>query len=109
MKLDKTYKNVSVSSGTLDVDELVCNCSRFLQSLQLDAAAADRLFAAEKKIAVLIDLEDDTARTGKKNILFNYFFKILEDISPKGCFFGIHPGDPGKLGFWDKSIKFSPD
>jgi hypothetical protein len=68
-----------------------------LQSLQLDAAAADRLFAAEKKIAVLIDLEDDTARTGKKNILFNYFFKILEDISPKGCFFGIHPGDPSHL------------
>lgn len=30
MKLDKVYKNVSVSTGTLDVNELVDNCFDFL-------------------------------------------------------------------------------
>jgi hypothetical protein len=34
-------------------------------------------------------------------------FNLLEDISPKGCFFGLHPGEPGRLGFWDKSIRFN--
>jgi hypothetical protein len=42
----------------------------------------------------------------KKNVLFNNIFDILEDISPRGCFFGIHPGDPGNLGFWDNSLTF---
>jgi hypothetical protein len=36
MKLDKVYENVSVSAGTVDVDELANNCFGFLRSLKLN-------------------------------------------------------------------------
>ncbi|MGD2269134.1 MAG: hypothetical protein PVI06_01935 [Desulfobacterales bacterium] len=108
MQLNETYKNVSVSTGTLYVDDLVCNCCRFLRSLELDAVTAERLLVAEYRLKASIYLNDDLTQPDKKNILFTNLFEILEDISPQGCFFGIHPGDPGTLGFWDKSIKFNP-
>lgn len=107
MKLDKAYKNVSVSTGTLDVNELAYNCFGFLRLLQLDRAKAERLQSAKQRLAASDKLNADTARILRKDLLFNYFFKLLEDISPEGCFFGIHPGDPGNLGFWDKSLKFN--
>ncbi|MGD2184917.1 MAG: hypothetical protein PVI71_02265 [Desulfobacterales bacterium] len=108
MKLDKAYINVSVSTGTLDVDELVRNCAGFLRSCRLDPATTDRLLAAEQRLAASLHLDDDPTPADKKDILFNNLMEILKDISPEGCFFGIHPGDPGTLGFWDKSINFRP-
>ena len=109
MKLDNAYKNVSVSTGTLDVNELAYNCFGFLRLLQLDRAKAERLQSAKQRLAASDKLNADTARILRKNLLFNHFFELLEDISPEGCYFGIHPGDPGNLGFWDKSLKFNPD
>ena len=106
MNLDQGYKNVSVSTETLDVDELVYNCFGFLRTLPVDTVTAERLEAAEQRLAASIYLNDDSLEPEKKNVLFNNIFKILEDISPRGCFFGIHPGDPGNLGFWDNSLTF---
>ncbi|MGD2100077.1 MAG: hypothetical protein PVG35_21075 [Desulfobacterales bacterium] len=106
MKLDQGYKNLSASTETLDVDELVYNCFGFLRTLPVDSVTAERLQAAEQRLAASIYLNEGSTQPGKKNVLFNNLFGILEDISPRGCFFGIHPGDPGNLGFWDKSIKF---
>jgi hypothetical protein len=108
MILDKSYRNVSVSTGTLDVDELVYNCFGFLRSLRLDPITTERLSAAEQRLAASIYLNKQSTQPGRKNVLFDNIFEILEDISPQGCFFGIHPGDPGNLGFWEKSVKFSP-
>jgi len=39
----------------------------------------------------------------QKEILFLDIFDILEDIAPKGCYFGTHPRDFGLIGFWDKA------
>ena len=108
MQLDEAYKNVSVSTETLDVDELVYNCFGFLRSLRLDPLTVERLLATEQRLAASIYLNDSGTRTDQKRVLFENIFEILEDISPRGCFFGKHPGDPGNLGFWHKSIKFSP-
>jgi len=108
MKLNKAYRNVSVSTGTLDVDELVYKCFDFLRSLQLDAVTSARLLVAEQRLAAATYLNDDSTQPAKRNVLFDNLFEILEDLSPRGCFFGIHPGDPGNLGFWDQSLKFSP-
>jgi len=107
MKLDKSYKNMSVSMGTLDVDDLVYNCFGFLRSLHLDPVTSERLSVAEQRLAASIYVNEESTRPGRKDVLFDNIFDILEDISPRGCFFGIHPGDPGNLGFWDKSIKLN--
>jgi hypothetical protein len=104
MQLNQGYKNVSVSTGTLHVDELVYNCFGFLRTLPADPVTAERLQATEQRLAASIYLNDDSPKMDKKNVLFNNIFEILEDISPRGCFFGIHPGDPGNLGFWDNSL-----
>jgi hypothetical protein len=75
---------------------------------QVEHATADRLQSAEQRLAASNKLNDDEARLSRKNLLFNSFFELLEEISPEGCFFGIHQGDLGTLDFWDRSIKFSP-
>ena len=107
MRLDRKFKNVSVSKGTLLVDELADNCRRFLTSVDLDPNVVQRLQSVDKRIESAKYLKRASDQREKKRILCNGLFKILEDISPRGCFFGPHPGDPGKLGFWDKSLRFS--
>ena len=108
MKLDRRYRNEIVSSGTLDVDRLVYNCFGFLRSLRFDPATAERLAAAEQRLSASVYMNEDPHQPDKMQVLLDDIFQILEDISPRGCFFGIHPGDPGRLGFWDKSVKFNP-
>lgn len=107
MRLDRKYKNVPVSKGTLFADELADNCRRFLISVDLDPDAVERLQSVEKRLSSAKGLKRASDQLEKKRILCNSLFKILEDISPRGCFFGPHPGEPGKLGFWDKSLRFS--
>lgn len=107
MSLDRSYKNESVSKGTLFVEELADNCLRFLVSLDLDPATSERLQAVEQRFAAAVYLNNGSSQRNKKRLLCKSMFNILEDISPEGCFFGPHPGEPGMLGFWDKSLRFS--
>lgn len=107
MVLDTSYKNESVSTGTLFVEGLADNCLRFLMSLDLDPTTSERLQAVEQRFAAAVYLNNGSSQMNKKRVLCKSMFKILEDISPEGCFFGPHPGEPGMLGFWDESLRFS--
>jgi hypothetical protein len=107
MVLDTSYKNESVSTGTLFVEDLADNCLRFLMSLDLDPTTSERLQAVEQRFAAAVYLNNGSSQMNKKRVLCKSMFKILEDISPEGCFFGPHPGEPGMLGFWDESLRFS--
>jgi hypothetical protein len=107
MSLDRSYKNEPVSTDTLFVEELADNCLRFLVSLDLDPLTAERLQAIEQRFAAAVYLHDGRSQADKKRTLCQSMFNLLEDISPKGCFFGLHPGEPGRLGYWDKSIRFN--
>ena len=107
MNLSKSYKNEPVSTGTLLVEELADNCLRFLVSLDLDSQTSERLQAIEQRFAAVVYLQEDSNKVDKKRVLCKTMFNLLEDISPKGCFFGPHPVERGMLGFWDESIRFS--
>ena len=107
MNLNKSYKNEPVSTGTLLVEELADNCLRFLVALDLDPVTTERLQAIEQRFSAAVYMLDGRLQTEQKRVLCQSMFNILEDISPKGCFFGPHPGEPGMLGFWDKTIRFS--
>ena len=33
----------------------------------------------------------------------------MEMASPEKYYFGLHPGDPGRIGFWPENLRFHPD
>jgi hypothetical protein len=66
MQPNQGYKNVSVSTETLDVDELVYNCFGFLRTLPVDPATAERIQAAEQRLAASLYLNDDFPKADKK-------------------------------------------
>jgi hypothetical protein len=50
----------------------------------------------------------EDGRKKRIDLLTNDVFSMLAQMAPNGFFFGIHPGDPGRVGFWPRSLRFSP-
>lgn len=106
MKLGSEYRLYTISqSTTLDVDDLINDCMNFLRSIELDQEISAKLLKVEIQLRQTKKLENiDKIYKRKKEILFQDIFDILENISPKGCYFGTHPASLSLVGFWDKNL-----
>lgn len=73
----------------------------------MDQADLELMIAAEHRMANMVYFGDPQDNREKRmQLLTNGVFSMLKRIAPRGCFFGIHPGDPGRVGFWPKSLRF---
>lgn len=106
MKLGSEYRLYTISQNTtLNVDELIDDCMKFLRAVRLDQETSEELSKVEQILRQTDKLENtDKIYKRKKDILFQDIFDIFENISPKGCYFGTHPTNLSLIGFWDKSL-----
>jgi len=103
------YRSHTISKGTLDIDDLLYRCFGFVcrANLPMDQTEMEILAATERCMAGMVYYGNPkTNRKKRMRLLTKNVFSMLERISPRGCFFGIHPGDPGRVGFWPKSLRF---
>jgi hypothetical protein len=109
--LRKKYRSHAISKGSLDVDVLLFRCFDFVckNNIAMDPSDIEILSALENRLADVVYF-DNTEETRKKKMemLTDGVFSMLEQISPENCFFGIHPGDPGRIGFWPEDLRFQP-
>ena len=107
MRLNAQYASYLVSKDSLFVDDLLYACLQFLQTEPIDPVLNEVILAMEQKLANTLLGADSAQKDRKERILLDEVFPLLEDIAPKGHFFGIHPSDPGRVGFWENSLHFS--
>jgi hypothetical protein len=75
----------------------------------MDQNDIELLNAIERRLANIVYYDNpEQSRKKKIKLLISRIFLMLERISPEGCFFGIHPGDPGRIGFWPDRLRFQP-
>ena len=112
INLTKNYRSHVISQDSMDVDDLMHRCLGFVcnGNIALDQNDIELLGAIERRLADMV-YYDKPGRSRKKKIklLISRIFLMLERISPEGCFFGIHPGDPGRVGFWPDRLRFKPE
>jgi hypothetical protein len=106
MRLESEYRLYTVSqNSTLNVNELIDDCINFLHTITLDKETSENLLKVKQKLRQADGLENtDKIYKRKKEILFQDIFYLLENISPKGCYFGTHPTDLSLIGFWEKDL-----
>lgn len=106
MKLGSEYKLYTISQNTtLNVNDLIDDCMNFLRAVSLDQDTSEKLLKVEQKLRQTEKIKNiDKMYKRKKEILFQDIFDILENISPKGCYFGTHPSNLALIGFWDKNL-----
>jgi hypothetical protein len=111
MKRKKEYRSQVISKGSLDIDDLMFKCFGFItrKDIAADQVDVELLSTLERKLANLAYYRSEKeARKKKMKLLIDSVFKFLERVSPPGFFFGIHPGDPGRIGFWPDRLRFAP-
>jgi hypothetical protein len=107
MQLNKNYASYLVSKDSLFVDDLLFACLHFLQTEPIDPALTEIIQAMEQKVADTILSAERGQSNIKEHILLDEVFPLLENMAPKDHFFGIHPSDPGRVGFWEENLRFS--
>jgi hypothetical protein len=98
MRLDSTWANVSVSTGTMREQDLIPAFEDVLRQAGEplpDRPAGVRKLMSRKRLA---DGDWDDVSWYLNEELFG----ALDDIAPDGCYFGSHPGDGCDYGFWSE-------
>lgn len=106
MQLTSQYRSFLVSADTLDIEDLSYRCINFMQTQPVHCDLDEMLIYLNNCMLDNVYVDADKRHRRQKNILFGDVFRMLESMAPKGCFFGMHPGDPGRLGFWKKSLRY---
>ena len=83
-KLDDSWCNVSVSTGTMHVDDVFNSLVGFLPQSLID------FYLGEETIEE------------KEMVLNEKIWEFMNEIAPKGYYFGSHPGDGSDFGFWEE-------
>jgi hypothetical protein len=107
MQLNEDYASYLVSKDSLLVDDLLFACLQFLQIEPIDPALTEIIQAMEQKLADTVLSAERVQSERKERILLDEIFPLLEKMAPQDHFFGIHPSDPGRVGFWEDSLRFS--
>jgi len=75
----------------------------------MDRRDVELLASLERRLADIVYYSEyEDGRKKRIDMLTNEFFSMLGQTAPQGLFFGLHPGDPGRVGFWPRSLRFSP-
>lgn len=96
----------SISHGTMLVDDLIPVFISVLEEVKPKKAQEFRDEYNEVHIREE-DAEDHIpnwcteADEELKDYILNDLFSALNEIAPKGCYFGAHEGDGADYGFWD--------
>jgi hypothetical protein len=107
--LQQRYRSHAVSKGTLDIDDLLFRCFGFIcqTHFPMDQADLELMIATEHRMANTVYFGNPQDNREKRmQLLTDNVLSVLKRIAPRGCFFGIHPGDPGRVGFWPNSLRF---
>ena len=101
MQLPDTWRNTSISHGTMIAEDIVDAITRTIPDPYLapiDAAITEfnclRSFDADCRIP-------DKYAENASYILNEDIWDHLNSIAPEGCYFGSHPGDGADYGFWE--------
>lgn len=87
-ELDASYRDMSVSTGTMLTTDLFPAFIEVLQTVHpTQALLFEQAFAA-------------TAGLAERDELLTSVFDALNNIAPEGTSFGAHPGDGSDYGFW---------
>jgi len=103
MRLDKRWKDVGVSHGTMREEDLIPS---FLSVLEAEAGNMDpsmrqRVADIRKAADWLLDEQEwDEEDQETATDLTHELFDFLDEIAPEGCCFGSHEGDGSDYGFW---------
>ena len=109
--LTQQFQSYIISTGTLDADDLMFHCLGFVSrtDIAMDHADLEILSILERKLADVVYYGDPEVDQKKRmGLLIDRIFPLMKRVAPPGCFFGIHPGDPGRIGFWPDSLRFNP-
>lgn len=97
--LPDDYKNYSLSHGTMREEDLIPTFANFLES-HSDYGDFNVWIEEYNNLEVddlgyYVDLENAAY------YLLQDLFDTLNNIAPKNCYFGSHPGDGSDYGFWE--------
>jgi hypothetical protein len=106
MQLSNRYRGYCLNKGTLSVKDLIYPCLNFLLNDAFHPQLTEKIIDIERQLTDALYLTDKPHQKEKMNDIFlDEILDLLSAVSPKGCFFGSHPGDPGRIGFWDKPLR----
>ena len=94
-------RTATISEATHRPEDLIPKLEDVLSAVGIDphankdrpTAEIDKLLAEEEE---LTDNENELVSL----YLSEYLFDALDEIAPKGTYFGAHPGDGACFGFW---------
>jgi len=102
--LQKDYVDYSVSTGTMKTEKVLPALVTFIKMHSKVCRIEIAYSKVQEKVDQLSYEDDDNYDYNSLNsateILFSEVFFILNDIAPKGCYFGSHVGDGSDYGFW---------
>ena len=87
------------------------HCLGFISrtDIAMDRADMEILSILERKLADMVYYGDPEADQKKRmGLLIDSVLPLMKRVAPSGYFFGIHPGDPGRIGFWPDRLRFNP-
>ena len=114
-RLNSKYANRSISWGTMRTEDLLEKFTSFLARMQQEEnITLDRYANITLEYAYDIiskypecfsyyanpDVSLPQSVIEDADELVHELFDALNDIAPKGCYFGAHPGDGSDYGFW---------
>ena len=98
----------TISRGSLDVEDLLFACSRFIQTRSVAAIPEDAISALEGQLKNAMYGSRRARAARRQRLLVSQVIPLMAYTAPKGHFFGLHPGDPGRIGIWNDRLRFVP-
>lgn len=104
-----SFKDVSVSTHTLNTVDLLCNyfafldCEvpDFLDDIMPGNVVIDILSSQDRdNLMVLAELSEHGKFEGMLDEALHSLEDTLGDMAPKGYYFGPHPGNSSDIGYW---------
>jgi len=108
MRLSQRYQSYTVSKGTLEAEQLFANCLHFLQTSKMDRSLTEFIAHMEDRYREINSAGAPQNKERKAvKLLCGEILPLLETAAPEGHYFGFHPGDPGRLGFFRQDLLYS--
>ncbi len=106
--LKKDYVDHSVSHGTMKTEHVLPKLVAFIKVHSKLCKIEIAYSKLQEKVDKLEYEDDDNYDYNSLNsateILFSEVFFIMNDLAPKGCYFGSHTGDRSDYGFWKLEV-----
>ncbi len=101
-------KDVTISNATLRNEDLIAKCIHFL--FKVDKKSATKIWRenpnllsalCDKECGISTDWWESDEAT---HLLHEDIFDAMDKLSPRGYYFGSHPGDGALIGYWSVDL-----